>query len=83
MENSQNFEKEELPSDYVSPVVICIQGKLIKTLTTILRWDSDINAFYVDRTTGRSTIDSAFESQNIEIIDLILSKSSFSSFIVF
>jgi len=36
LENSKNFEKEELPKDYVSPVVICIQSKLKKTLTTLL-----------------------------------------------
>lgn len=83
LENSKNFEKEELPKDYVSPVVICIQSKLKKTLTTLLWWECDINAFHIDQTNGWTTIEVAFETHDLNLIDLIVKKAKFESFVIF
>lgn len=83
MENSKNYEKEDLPKDYVSPVIICIQQKLMKTLTTLLWWECDLNAFFSDQTNGRTSIEFAFDSDDLSITELIIKKSKFSSFIIF
>lgn len=83
MENSKNYEKEDLPKDYVSPIIICIQQKLMKTLTTLLWWECDLNAFFTDQTNGRTSIEFAFDSDDLSITELIIKKSKFSSFIIF
>jgi hypothetical protein len=54
----------------------------MKTLITLLRWECDLNAFFTDQITGRTSIELSFGYDDFSMTELIVKKSKFSSFII-
>jgi hypothetical protein len=82
IERSEDFEKQALPKNYVSPVILCIQTKLKKCLWTLIDKEPSLGLFFVEQTSGRSTIEYSFEAGDLDLTEQIIEKSVFPSWVV-
>ena len=80
--NFSSSTQQNIAENFIHPIITCIQRKLLWTLRVMFEWTREIMKLAVEKHSGWTSIEYAFESANVDIIKSVISNTILSSFII-